>query len=112
VIATLLQGHPIRTAPGWPLHERKSAVPGLRARHRVDRSKDLAVLVLVQAVLQAPDGILDLALDLVDATLSLEFFVTGDLSGRFLDLAAQIFGSTVNAIIVGHGTLLTCTSPD
>jgi hypothetical protein len=66
----------------------------------------------VQSVLQAANGILDLALDLIDAAFGLELFITGDLSGGFLDVAAQIFGGTVNAIIVGHGTLLMHTSPD
>ena len=112
VIVALMQGISIRTAPEPPPQESTTPRPACGHPHCVDQPKGLVVLVCVKGVLQAANGILDLALDLIDAAFGLELFITGDLSSGFLDVAAQIFGGTVNAIIVGHGTLLMHTSPD
>ena len=59
-------------------------------------------IVVAQGVLHAADGVLDLALDLIGLAFGLQLLVAGDVAGRFLDLAAHVFGGAFDSIVIGH----------
>ena len=60
----------------------------------------LPVSLLLQRVLQAADGILDLPLGLVALALSSQLRVTGGLTNRLLDRALGFLGRASDAIFV------------
>jgi hypothetical protein len=52
------------------------------------------VALLLQRILQAADGVLDLAFNLVALAFGFQLGVTDDLAGRFLDCALGLLGRT------------------
>ena len=60
----------------------------------------LRVPLLLQRILQAADGILDLAFDLVAFAFGGKLGVTDGLAGRFLDGALGLFGRADDTIFV------------
>ena len=56
--------------------------------------------LFLQRILQAADGILDLALDLIAFALGGKFGVTDGLAGHFLDSALGLFGRADDTIFV------------
>jgi len=62
-------------------------------------------LFAAQRVLDAADGILNLALDLIGFALGFGLAVTGYFSGNFLNLAFDLFDRAFDAILV-HAFLL------
>jgi len=68
-------------------------------------------LLPLQGVLDAAHSVLDFALHLIGNALILEFLITPQVASAFFDLAAQVRGGALNAVLIDcHGLRLTDTA--